>query len=179
MALCHLKNAELEEMFQKYKGRIVFRGDGVTDEEGFYAVFSEQGTSAAHMAATNFLDVIAHMPGNSGEDSDAVGAYTQIPLEDAARLLGIGVMPETWVSLPPSQHPPHWAGIKDPITPLLANLYGHPLAGLLWDKGSQEKIISVGFEKVNNWESLYVHRQQNCSSVYMLKIFIWRAKAKT
>ena len=27
MDICHLKNAELEPQFQKYKGRVVLRGD--------------------------------------------------------------------------------------------------------------------------------------------------------
>ena len=27
MDICHLKNAELEPEFQKYKGRVVLRGD--------------------------------------------------------------------------------------------------------------------------------------------------------
>jgi hypothetical protein len=46
------------------------------------------------------------------------------------------------------------------VCPLLSNLYGHPLAGLLWDKFSQEKIQACGFEKVKGWESLYVHRER-------------------
>ena len=33
--LCHLKPAELETAVQKYKGRVVFRGDQVKDETGF------------------------------------------------------------------------------------------------------------------------------------------------
>ena len=43
MDLCHLKNAELETKHQKYKGRVVFRGDIVKDDSGSYAVFTEQG----------------------------------------------------------------------------------------------------------------------------------------
>ena len=31
----------------------------------------------------------------------------------------------------------------DPVCPLISNLYGHPLAGLLWDKFSQEKKMLV------------------------------------
>ena len=27
MDICHLKNSEVEPKFQKYKGRVVFRGD--------------------------------------------------------------------------------------------------------------------------------------------------------
>ena len=32
MDICHLKNAELEPNFQKYKGRVAFRGDTVEDD---------------------------------------------------------------------------------------------------------------------------------------------------
>ena len=72
----------------------------------------------------------------------------------------MGVIPETWVSIPKNRMPKHWQHIKDPVCPLLVNLYGHPLAGLLWDKASQEKVMSCGFEKVRGWESLYCHREK-------------------
>ena len=51
MALCHLKNAELEKADQKYKGRVVIRGDVVKDDSGSYAVFTDQGSSASQMTA--------------------------------------------------------------------------------------------------------------------------------
>ena len=37
MDLCHLKNVELETKHQKYKGRVVLRGDIVKDDYGSYA----------------------------------------------------------------------------------------------------------------------------------------------
>ena len=37
----HLKNAELAPKCQKYKGRVVLRGDIVRDDSGAYTVFSE------------------------------------------------------------------------------------------------------------------------------------------
>ena len=43
MDICHLENSELEPKFQKYKGRIVPRGDMVKDDSGSYAVFTEHG----------------------------------------------------------------------------------------------------------------------------------------
>ena len=46
MDICQSKNAELEAKHQKYKGRVVFRGDIVKDDSGSYAVFTEQGSSA-------------------------------------------------------------------------------------------------------------------------------------
>ena len=42
MDLCHLKNSELEPKFQKYKDRVVLRGDIVKYDSGSYAVFAEQ-----------------------------------------------------------------------------------------------------------------------------------------
>ena len=46
MVICHFKNAELEAKHQKYKGQVVLRGDIVKDDSGFYAVYTEQGSSA-------------------------------------------------------------------------------------------------------------------------------------
>ena len=43
---------------QKYKGRVVLRGDIVNDESGSYAVFTEQGSSASQMTAAKVLDII-------------------------------------------------------------------------------------------------------------------------
>ena len=76
MRLCHVKHSELDAKYQSFKGRVVFRGDCAKDEEDALAVFSEQGTSASHLAAAKFLDAISRMPGCDGEDSDATGAYT-------------------------------------------------------------------------------------------------------
>ena len=49
--ICHLKHAELKPKFQKYSGRVVFRGDIVKDDSGFYAEFTDQGSSASQMTA--------------------------------------------------------------------------------------------------------------------------------
>ena len=51
MDICHLKNAELETKHQRYKGRVVLRGDIVKDNSGSYAVFTEQGSSASQVTA--------------------------------------------------------------------------------------------------------------------------------
>ena len=51
MDKCHLKNAELEAKHQKYRGRVVLRGDIVKDDSGSYAVFTEQGSSGSQMTA--------------------------------------------------------------------------------------------------------------------------------
>ena len=89
MDICHLKNAELETKHQKYKGRVVLRGDIVKDNSGSYAVFTEQGSSASQMTAAKIMDIISRLPGCDGQAADAVSAYTQVKMEDAHKLLKI------------------------------------------------------------------------------------------
>ena len=89
MDICHLKNAELEAKHQKYKGRVVLRGDIVKDNSGSYAVFTEQGSSASQMTAAKIMDIISRLPGCDGQAADAVSAETQVKMEDAHKLLKI------------------------------------------------------------------------------------------
>ena len=83
MDICHLKNAELEAKHQKYRGRVVLRGDIVKDDSGSYAVFTEQGSSASQMTVAKIMDIISRLPGCDGQAADAVSAYTQVQVEDA------------------------------------------------------------------------------------------------
>ena len=89
MDICHLKNAELEAKHQKYKVRVVLRGDIVKDNSGSYAVFIEQGSSTSQMTAAKLMDIISRLPGCSGQAADAVSVYTQVKMEDAPTLLKI------------------------------------------------------------------------------------------
>ena len=75
MDICHLKNAELDAKHQKYKGRVVLRGDIVKDDSGSYAVFTEQGSSASQMTAAKVMDILSRLPGCAGQAADAVSAY--------------------------------------------------------------------------------------------------------
>ena len=63
MDICHLKNAELEAKLQKYKGRVVLRGDIAKDDSGSYAVFTERESSASQMTASKIMDIISRLPG--------------------------------------------------------------------------------------------------------------------
>ena len=87
MDIRHLKNAELEAKHQKYKLRVVLRGDIVKDDSGSYAVFTEQGSSASQMTAAKIMDIVSRLPGCDGQAADAVSAYTQVKMEDAQKLL--------------------------------------------------------------------------------------------
>jgi hypothetical protein len=163
MDLCHEKHSELakSDADRIYKGRVVFRGDQVRDENGFYAVFSEQSASASQMAAAKFMDAIARFPGNDGEDSDARAAYTQVELADVPNLLNRhnkDTQADTWITLPKNRRPQSWDNIQDPVCLLKRNLYGHNLAGLIWEKHCHKHVYAAGFQKVPGWECLFVHK---------------------
>ena len=89
MDICHLKNAELEAKPQKYKGRVVFRGDIVKDDSGSYVVFTEQGSSVSQVTAAKVMDIISRLSGCAGRAADAVSACFQVKMEDAHKLLKI------------------------------------------------------------------------------------------
>ena len=75
-------------------------------------------------------------------------------LDDMPECKGV----ETWISLPRDPRPAWWDKCEDPVCRLRVNLYGHPLAGLLWGQHSHKAILAEGFEPVRSWECLYVHR---------------------
>ena len=53
-----------------------------------------------------------------------------------------------------------WSSMEDPVVPLERNLYGHPLAGLLWERQFEKILLKHGWEKIPNWECLFVHREK-------------------
>ena len=159
MAICHLKNAELEAKHQKYKGRVVLRGDIVKDNSGSYAVFTKQGSSASQMTAAKVVDIISRLPGWDGQAADAVSAETQVKMEDVPtnywKFQNRNVQTFGFV-FHDTNGPNHGPNMEDPVGPLERNLCGHPLAGLLWER--QLKILlKHGWEKVSYWECLFVH----------------------
>jgi hypothetical protein len=58
--ICVEKGSELapDDPKRKYKGRVVFRGNDVRDEENYLATFQDMGSAPASMASGKFLDFI-------------------------------------------------------------------------------------------------------------------------
>ena len=64
--------------------------------------------------------------------------------------------------------PKSWSSMEDPVVPLERNLYGHPLAGLLWERQFEKVLLKYGWEKVLNWECFFVNRARGLFlSVYV------------
>ena len=101
------------------------------------------------MICAKCMDAVACSPGCSGQDADACKAYTQALLKDFEGNT------ETWIELPVELWPSWWKDkLSRPCVRLLRNLYGHPLAGLFWEKYCHKAIISCGFKPVQGWECM-------------------------
>ena len=87
------------------------------------------------MTAAKVMDVIARLPDCDGQAADAVSAYTEVKMEEAHKLLKIpkSECPDIWIRLPRHKWPKSRSSMEDPVVPLERNLYGHLLAGLLWE----------------------------------------------
>ena len=66
----------------------------------------------------------------------------QVKMDDTQKLLKIpkSECPDIWTRLPRHKWPKSWSSMEDPVVLLERNLYGHPLAGLLWER-QYEKIL--------------------------------------
>ena len=80
--ICVEKNSELpaSDPRRKYKGRVVFGGNDVRDQNAEAALFQDLGSSPATMEARKFCDMYSLLEGHSAQQADAVSAYTQAKL---------------------------------------------------------------------------------------------------
>ena len=96
-------------------------------------------------------------------------------MEDAPKLLKIpkSECPDIWIRPPRHKWPKLWSSMEDLVVPLERHLYGHPLAGLLWERQLEKLLLEHGWEKVPDWQCLFVHRERGLFlSVYVEDIKI-------
>ena len=126
MDTCGLKHAEQDVSLHKYKGRIVYRGDDIPDQDGYQVVFVpiETSTNPTALVALNITSFYGMLQNNSASLADAIQAFLQAPLPE-----------ETWVVLGEELWLPEWFKVHPKgsrlCVRLLKSLYGHPLAGKL------------------------------------------------
>ena len=160
MDLCHLKKSELEPQYQKYKGRVVLRGDIAKDDSGSYAVLTDQGSSTSQMTAANVMDIFPDF------QDVQVKQPMQYPLirrskwkmhqrywklqSQNAQIFGY-----VYQSTNGQHHGPVW---KIQSVPLERKRCGHPLAGLLWEWQCEKILLEHGWWKVLKWECEFVNR---------------------
>ena len=159
MDKCHLKNAELEAKHQKYKGRVVLRGDFAKDDSGSSAVFTEQGSSASNDSRQKSW--ISSPDCLGAQDRQRMQHWLK-PKKKWKMLTNCQKIPKSecpdiWIRLPRNKWPKSWSSMEDPVVPLERNLYGHPLAGLLRERQFEKILLKHGWEKIPNWNvSLFI-----------------------
>ena len=118
------------------------------DDSGSYPVFTEQGSSASQMTAGEVMDIISRLPGCTGLAADALSTFSRVKMEDDPKLLKIpkSECPDIWIPLSRHKWSTSWFSKEDPVVPLERNLYGHPLAGLLWKKQFEKILLQHGWE---------------------------------
>ena len=162
------------------KVELYFRVDIVKNNSGSYAVFTEQGSSAFQMTAAKIMDIISRLSGCDGQAADAVSAHTQIKMEDAHKLLKIpkSECPDIWIRLPRHTWPKSWSSMEDPVVPLERNLYGHPLARLLWEKQFEKILLTWLGENSKLGMSLCPSWKRNYSYLCMWMTWNWLERNK-
>ena len=75
--------------------------------------------------------------------------------------------------------PKSWSSMEDPVLPLERNLYGHPLAGLLWERQFEKVLLEHGWWKfqIRNVDSLT--KKKNYSCLCMWTISKWQVRNRT
>ena len=92
------------------------------------------------------MDINSRLPGLVVQAADAI---SQVKMEDVPKLLNIqkSDYPDIRTRLPRLKWPKAWSSMEDPVVPLERNLYGHPLAGLLWEKQFEKIMLEHGWGK--------------------------------
>ena len=127
MTICSIKHSELAQHLQKYKGRVVYRGDNAKDEHGALAIYQELAAHPTTIQTANASIAYGCLPGHSTTQSDAVRAYVQSPLRSKY---------PAWVHIPREFWPDEWhaKGYSRPMCKLEKALYGHPEGGVHWER---------------------------------------------
>ena len=163
---CYEKGSELppDDPRRKFKGRTVFQGNNVRDQDSDHALFAELGSSPASMEAAKLLDAFGSQPGFSKAQADAIQAYIQ------ALFTGV----PTWLTLPRNRSPEHWEKeFWQPMVPLVLALYGHPDSGGIWENHLNSRINKEGWKQIlpDVWQSIFYHAEYNCMLVVYVDDF--------
>ena len=154
MTICSIKFFECDPSMWKYKGRIVFRGDAVKDQDGAAAVFQELSASPTSIQDANAAIAYGMLPGHKITVADAIRAYIQSLLKSKHK---------TWVRIPRELWPidGSWEGrYNRPMCLLERALYGHPESGAHWEHHLKLVLQQMQGVSVDGHHSLFWFPQQ-------------------
>ena len=163
MDFCRLRNSELEPQYQKYKGRVVLRGDIVKDDSGSYAVSTEQGSSASQMTAAKIMDIISRLPGCDGQAADAsISLYPRKNgrCSQIVKNSQIGVS-RNFASSTTTQMAKIMVQCGRPSRSSWVEYVRSSVGRTIMGKAMWENpFLKYVWEKVSNWECFFVNREK-------------------
>jgi hypothetical protein len=146
LGICGIKNSEMPESQQKWKGRFCYRAPTARDEGGAFAIFQEMSSRPTTIVAVNVSIAYGCFPGNKTTAADAVRAYVQSDLKS---------LHPTWIEFPKHLCPPAMRHIHRPCCRLIKALYGHPEAGGHWERHLAAIVRELGGVPVPNHPSCF------------------------
>jgi hypothetical protein len=167
-ALCHEKNEELPlgHPNRKFKGRVVFLGNNVVNQDYESAVFADLGNAPSSLESGRLVDAYGASEGCSSQTADAIQAYLQSEMQGD----------QCWITLPKEAEPGEvwgpqhyeatalkeivelWKTIADPVMPMERALYGHPDSVTFWEEFCNKSTRKVGFKDLgHDWPSVFFH----------------------
>ena len=150
--ICAEKNSELPlgHLQIKFKGRGVFQGNRVTNQNWEAAIFQDLGSCPATMEAPKTADFYDLIPGHGVEIADAEQASIQASLTGTP----------CWICFPPEARTASTGGFQRPVVKFLRALYGHSDSGIMWEQHCETHVEGVGFAPVGEeWPSCYFHHK--------------------
>jgi hypothetical protein len=146
LGICSIKNHEMGEHLQKWKGRFCFRAPTARDEGGAIAVFQEMSSRPTTVVAVNVSVAYGCLHGYKVSVADAVKAYVQSDLKSKN---------PTYIEIPKHLCPKEWLGMHKPVCKLVKALYGHPEAGAHWERHLEKIVREMGGDRVPSHPSLF------------------------
>ena len=122
------------------------------------------------MTAAKIMDIISRLPGCAGQGADAVSAYTQVKMEDAHKLLKIKKigMSRHLDSVTTTQKATIKVQYRRPSPSSRTKSAWSSFGSTIMGKAIEKILLKHGWEKIPNWECLFVHREKGLFlSVYV------------
>jgi len=159
--LGYVKNAESPSL-SEYKGRLVVLGDRIWDvwtgrmQEVTGAAYGMVG-EVANLAAFRSCCIQAAVKGYVLRSCDVKTAYLNAEWADRIPTHYVKFDEKTLASMSPEfrQKVQVLGGARNVLVPLRRALYGHPLAGFMWQEVFEQHLESAGWRRVEGLPALF------------------------
>lgn len=143
-----------DDLRRKFKGRTVFQGNNVRDQDSDHVFFAELGSSPAPVEAANSLARLVHnLDFQTLRQAYIQALFTGVP---------------AWLSLLRNRWPEHWSKeFWQPMVPLVLALRCHPDSGGIWENHLNPRSGKEGWKQFlpDIWQSSFYHAECKCMLV--------------